>query len=235
MKFELEPYHNNVPDEELLQDLARVAKDIGKEKVTRDEYDDRGKFHGSTLTRRFGSWNEAIKMAGLNISHYMNVGKEECFENLEKVWEKLGRQPSYHDMHEPLSKYSGKPYIRLFGSWRKALEAFVASFENQQDELVEGNPNNSLTGTSEPIKTNSHKTSRAISWRLRFLVMRRDNFKCCIDGKSPATHPGTILQVDHIKPWSKGGKTVMENLQTLCEQCNIGKSNLSLQKHDQKS
>jgi 5-methylcytosine-specific restriction endonuclease McrA len=34
------------------------------------------------------------------------------------------------------------------------------------------------------------------------------------------------LHVDHIKPWSKGGETVPDNLQTLCSVCNIGKNNL---------
>ena len=34
------------------------------------------------------------------------------------------------------------------------------------------------------------------------------------------------LHVDHIKPWSKGGETVLENLQTLCATCNLGKSNI---------
>ncbi len=32
--------------------------------------------------------------------------------------------------------------------------------------------------------------------------------------------------IDHIKPWSKGGETVLENLQTLCATCNLGKSNI---------
>ena len=35
-----------------------------------------------------------------------------------------------------------------------------------------------------------------------------------------------ILHVDHIKAWAKGGETVLENLQTLCSVCNIGKSDL---------
>jgi 5-methylcytosine-specific restriction endonuclease McrA len=56
--------------------------------------------------------------------------------------------------------------------------------------------------------------------------MRRDNFKCRVDGYSPATQPGTVLEVDHIKPWDSGGETVLENLQTLCQRCNGGKSNL---------
>jgi 5-methylcytosine-specific restriction endonuclease McrA len=62
--------------------------------------------------------------------------------------------------------------------------------------------------------------------------MRRDDFKCRICGRSPATHPGLVLHVDHVEAWSKGGSTVMENLQTLCEQDNIGKSNLSMKKEE---
>lgn len=33
------------------------------------------------------------------------------------------------------------------------------------------------------------------------------------------------MHADHIKPWSKGGKTVADNCQMLCTQCNIKKSN----------
>jgi 5-methylcytosine-specific restriction endonuclease McrA len=74
--------------------------------------------------------------------------------------------------------------------------------------------------------TTRHKTKRSINWRLRFLVMRRDNFKCKICGISPAADPKIILHVDHIKAWANGGETVIENLQTLCSVCNIGKSDL---------
>jgi len=38
--------------------------------------------------------------------------------------------------------------------------------------------------------------------------------------------PKIILHVDHVMPYSKGGETVLENLQTLCLKWNIGKSNL---------
>lgn len=33
------------------------------------------------------------------------------------------------------------------------------------------------------------------------------------------------MQADHIIPWSKGGKTVIENCQMLCTDCNLKKSN----------
>ncbi|MGL4943487.1 MAG: HNH endonuclease [Thermoguttaceae bacterium] len=34
------------------------------------------------------------------------------------------------------------------------------------------------------------------------------------------------MHVDHIVPRSKGGTNDDDNLQTLCQKCNLGKSNL---------
>ena len=70
------------------------------------------------------------------------------------------------------------------------------------------------------------KTKRDINLRLRFLVMKRDNFKCVVCGRSPAKDPEIELHIDHIIAWANGGETVFENLQTLCSLCNIGKSDL---------
>ena len=70
------------------------------------------------------------------------------------------------------------------------------------------------------------KTPRNINLRLRYKVLKRDNFKCVICGRSPAKNPDIELQVDHIIPYSKGGETVIENLRTLCSECNLGKSDL---------
>ena len=72
MKFELEPHHRNVPDHDLLQDLARVARELGKDKVTIDEYNEKGLYHNTTLTRRFGSWFVALEKAGLNKNSLSN-------------------------------------------------------------------------------------------------------------------------------------------------------------------
>ncbi len=56
---------------------------------------------------------------------------------------------------------------------------------------------------------------------LRYAVLKRDQFRCQICGASQAD--GVKLEVDHIMPISKGGKTEMSNLRTLCERCNRGK------------
>ena len=76
----------------------------------------------------------------------------------------------------------------------------------------------------EKILSDSHKTKREIGIQLRYKVLKRDNFKCCACGASPAKDPTVELHIDHIIPWSKSGETTLENLQTLCSRCNIGKS-----------
>lgn len=72
------------------------------------------------------------------------------------------------------------------------------------------------------------RTPREINLRLRFRVLQANRFSCVACGRSPATLPGLALHVDHIVPWSKGGETIVANLQTLCEQCNLGKSNITI-------
>ncbi len=73
MKFVLESHHRNVPDDELLTDLKSVASELDKPKVTIDEYNERGKFHATTLTRRFGSWFVALEKAGLQRTRNLNI------------------------------------------------------------------------------------------------------------------------------------------------------------------
>lgn len=126
-------------------------------------------------------------------------------------------------MHEPLSVCSAKPYVNRFGSWMKALEAFVENANSEKAEEINAEP---VAIKKPDTKGFVHKTKRDVGWRLRFLVFSRDKFRCLSCGRSPANTPGAILHADHIIPYSKGGETVIDNLQTLCEKCNIGKGDL---------
>ena len=60
-----------------------------------------------------------------------------------------------------------------------------------------------------------------IKAKLRHRILSRDNYTCQHCG---AKAPEARLQVDHIKPISRGGLTEENNLLTLCQDCNSGKS-----------
>ncbi len=214
MRFQLEPYHRDTTDAELIEDLRRVAAEIGAPAVTIDRYNDHGRFHATTLTRRFGNWFNALERAGLKKTRNLNIPNEALFENLVEVWTRLGRQPKYDDLARDVSAYSSGTYEKRFSGWRRVLEAFV-------DWANEG----IAPETEIASQRAGRRTPRAANWRQRALVLIRDGAKCRFCGASPQS--GARLHVDHVVPWSLGGETVIENLQVLCEQCNVGKSNLS--------
>jgi 5-methylcytosine-specific restriction endonuclease McrA len=232
-----------ISDEQLLDDLKLVAEQIQKPSVTRDEYEERGQFAPANFRKRFGSWNKALDKAGLQRTISFDTTEEELFTNLVEIWMKLERQPKMADLTSKTSKFSHATYVKRFGTWRKALEAFVVWANKGETQAIEASPQKedflqksstaqSQTRPSPKQEVFRHRTSRTINYRLRFLVMRRDNFKCKITGRSPATDPTVILEVDHIVPWDKDGETVMENLQTLAKEINIGKSNLDMYQKD---
>lgn len=59
--------------------------------------------------------------------------------------------------------------------------------------------------------------------KLRDSIKTRDNYTCCLCGNSIYQEPNLLLEIDHIKPVSKGGMTEESNLQTLCWKCNRSK------------
>jgi hypothetical protein len=221
-----------IKDEVLLTDLVRVANELNNPNISTSDYNKYGKYTAVTMGARFGSWNKAKKKANLEITRVINNTNEELFQNILDLWTLLGRQPKYGEAISPNSKFHGSTYSRRFGSWRAALEAFIeyVNSDNNNEEVKDNNIN--LIPINNPIHNDVQKeikikrTPRGINLRLRWLILKRDNFSCKKCGRSPAKDPSIILHVDHIIPWSKDGETVIDNLETLCEQCNLGKSNL---------
>lgn len=76
----------------------------------------------------------------------------------------------------------------------------------------------------QPSATDFYKSKE---WRsLRVRVLEKYECKCMMCGHSPKEH-GIVMHVDHIKPRSTHPHLQLreDNLQLLCEDCNLGKSN----------
>ncbi len=227
MKFELEESNRGISDDELLDDMRRCAKVIGRGTITMAEYRGIGKAAVRTIVRRFDSWTKALRLAGLEPSRYRkDVTEEELFENIKSLWIGFGRQPRYSEVKRPISHFSAKPYEDRFGSFTKALKAFVAWVNSDSPEQDPQEPEAEREADSTIQRASTkHRTRREISERQRFRILMRDGFCCRSCGATPLTKPGVELHVDHILPWSKGGETTDDNLETKCKQCNLGKGN----------
>ena len=149
-------------------------------------------------------------MYRLNFKKTSNrYSKQDLLDNIQKVWDYLGKQPTLNDMTAFPSEIHYGTYFNHFGSWKKSLVFFI-KYKNK-GELP-----------TEP-KTDFRSKRKTLSNALRFEVMERDRFKCTLCGKSPATDLKTKLEIDHIKSIFNGGNNDLSNLRTLCSLCNNGK------------
>ena len=226
-EFQLRLRRRNIPDADLILDLRDAARGLAQTTITRQQYDAHGSFGATTILRRIGSWNQALALAGLAVVHRQNIPEGELFENVADVWTAIGRQPFGREMSDKAtgSRFSLGTYEKRFGSWNRALLAFSRFIGDdagvRQIASIEGDGYRSVR---------TKRTGRDVNWRLRARVLIRDNCICRMCGASPAQDPTVRLHVDHILAWDLGGETTEENLQSLCEPCNIGKSNLDIRK-----
>lgn len=205
---------NKITDEDIIYDLILVKKEIlKKEIITQKEYEQYGKYGRKAIKNHFGSWNNLLDRLNIQKTRVnTHLTKEDIFDLIDGLWIVLQRQPTLREF-ESMTKHTKKIIVSRFGKWSTCLMEFVKWKNNAIGKTIISN--NKI----------NHKTSRDPSKSLRYDVMKRDGFKCVICGKSPVNNPNIELHIDHIKPYSLGGETIFENLQTLCSECNLGKSN----------
>jgi hypothetical protein len=213
---------------DLIVELRRVHALVCTEWLTSDDFNAHSITSEEAVRRRFGTFRKGLEEAGIPPAPFkpFQSTDEQCFENLAVVWTHYGRRPNYREMFRSPSKIQAKTYVRRWGTWRKTLKAFV-EWANAADEPREPTDGKAKTQinleTPSPAPDRTAADCRDVGPRLRYKVFKRDSFRCVACGRSPATHLGIELHADHILAVANGGKTVLENLQTLCQRCNLGK------------
>ena len=110
----------------IFADLRRVAAMLPEGKFLSVKcYQLHGRFSFNCLPRRFGTWNRTLVRAGLPVGKPYRVPDNELFLHLLEMWRRLNRQPTLNDWGRVATKISSATYVILFGSWRKAIEAFA--------------------------------------------------------------------------------------------------------------
>lgn len=228
---------DKIPHAAIVAELEKVARLSGYRVFRKIDFDKRSSISSMTVVRDFGSWLKAmqfleshLRKSGLALlprsKRYFSEG--EMFQELERLWAGLGHRPSRTEWNsfQPKAKISYMTYTRHFGSWTNACLKFIEfKMGNTVDvtpafDVHDSKPDPQSAGS--PYKATY--MSRSIPLKLRLRILQRDNFRCRFCGRSPATHLGVTLHMDHIIPFSKEGKTDFNNLQTLCSECNLGKA-----------
>src|SRR3989344_1186302 len=132
------PRPKALSNDDIIRELQRIAKFLNKETITVEDIKSHSDIMSAAVaSRRFGSWTTAMEKAGLKVSEMYHRGysDDEYFENLLNVWTQHGRQPRYREMNIEPSKIGGGTYAGHFGSWHKALQAFVAKMNQDEQEF----------------------------------------------------------------------------------------------------
>lgn len=176
---------------------------------------------------------------------YLISGGFTEIENHQKKIEQWKQKSCQRIEHSLLKKYRRKQYLRALDD----DEAFVFHFIRSQTRYRQRNyvrssyKVNVRTGSFAynyeyiqhrycdlesigfecTLRAYHSKNQRKLATReLRESIMIRDNYTCQLCGKYMPDEVG--LQIDHIVPVAKGGKTVASNLRVLCSKCNGSKS-----------
>ncbi len=217
--YSIKRYHEYT-DWELIERLKEYSQATADGYVSSRAFSEATSIAEATITNHFGTWKTFCEQAGLFPRYQRKIDKNKLLENLDHVWQVLGRQPRAKEMKQPLSPISVSRYQKEFAKpWYEICAEFLSWKSGTSVEEI-------MRESQLPVgQPHAHSTHRAISLSLRYEILKKDGFRCTKCGRSPATEIGVELHVDHIVSWANGGETLSDNLQTLCLACNIGKSN----------
>lgn len=109
-------------DEELLAEIRELAANLDRV-PSKGDMRERGSHSPTTYTDRFGTWQNAIVLAGLTPDHRgTKIPEDKLLAALKELAASLGRPPTSTEMDEG-GPFSSTTYYRRFGSWDAALDA----------------------------------------------------------------------------------------------------------------
>ena len=162
-----------------------------------------------------------------NIQKYMGDNYQK--ENAEPLWKYFVEVIEWVEKTFTYRKeMKGIDWGKLYREYGK-VEYNVAELEEKVKALMADDDVNSKKGIYEYVLSNCskdkerHLSIRKFSDKDKRTAYERQNGICPICGEY---HTIDEMEGDHIIPWSKGGKTTIDNLQMLCKKCNREKGNI---------
>lgn len=164
-----------------------------------------------------------------NITDYMAAHKSD--DNADELWQYF--QDVINWVMKIFPKYytdmKGIDWCHLYNKFNKNTYNSI-TMSNEVKKLHEDKEVQKKTGIYEYLLSKDSDPFAAKLLNLRafeeedkIITYEKQNHHCAVCKKEFAYKE---MVGDHIKPWSKGGKTVIENCQMLCKDCNSKKSDM---------
>lgn len=223
-EFDLDSPRRRVTRDQAIVSLRKYAKGRPLPYTVTDYRSSKPSVSVDTLVRLFGSFRLACEAAGLQTGTMKReFSDDELLDAFTAICRDrhgrgLSAVPSasdfgrYRESTGPAPSYS--VFVRRFGPF-SAFKKLFAQFHQKsltRPELI------------RKAKANLRATRLPISTGLRSDVLRRDGSRCVTCGRGVKQLGGDeSMHVDHRLPVAIGGTTELDNLQTKCSSCNLGK------------
>lgn len=205
--YNIVPYRNFNPDVYLAEYLIENSKEftdiLNNEKMQEKEYSKYLAEYNAVVSNAKQEDADRIKVP---YYAYLNYEKDYYRAALKKIKINIDFKITWTVENSQRKGESRKKY-----TFQEAKELFY-SYYKQDVDLEFNSLHYDFVKRERALLTDS----------LRYDILRRDGFRCQICGST--ARDGVKLHIDHIVPVSKGGKTEPQNLRTLCDRCNFGKS-----------
>jgi len=187
---------------------------------------------------------ELVKQSQIAIQKYDGkvIGRQSAIKKIKELNLTTSSEEYQWLLRNAIERQASKVMLDIKTTYKnsatykqEAYNAFYREASEHQDLYNDETASftNSLLDDLSYVVTGERRISQSVvhsaaherslmSASLRYDIMKRDGFKCTLCGRSQAD--GVKLHVDHIQPVSKGGLTTPSNLRTLCQDCNLGKS-----------
>ena len=110
---------NRIPEKELLDELERLAEELGRSPTTED-MKKQGEYSVVTYISRFNGWNDSLEEAGLTPTTNHNIPSPTLLAELRRLVDETGKLPT-RSMMDNKGKFCAATYTRRFDSWDDAL------------------------------------------------------------------------------------------------------------------
>lgn len=203
---------------ELGEELERVSKkhcDGGPPRIK--DMDEFGKFTGSGISRRFSSWNSALREFGFepDTRVWNRHSKEALLEEVRWVSEEFcgGDAPYAKDM-DRFGQFSTSTYGRRFDSWNDVLKEAGYETRHQSGWVP--------SGEESPHWKGGGVEDYGVRWEeVREKVLERDS-ECRVCGENPERKSPDVHHIRPVRLWDEGEyreMNALDNLICLCSSC----------------